>query len=114
MLVGSECFRVKREMNVFERNIVGREWDGVRSAASAVGLIIINMLYRREAFFLIFKLDLSAIEAMTQLLRTRFACTSIDDCSFPGLHHIDSKASMFSSVVCRIVFPSFKAKKTCR
>lgn len=49
--MGSECFRVKREMNVFERNIVGREWDGVRSAASAVGLIIINMLYRREAVF---------------------------------------------------------------
>lgn len=49
--MGSECFRVKREMNVFERNIVGREWAGVRSAASAVGMITINMLYRREPGF---------------------------------------------------------------
>lgn len=51
LLVGSECFSVKREMNVFERNIVGREWDGVHSAASAVGGITINMLCGREVVF---------------------------------------------------------------
>jgi len=33
-------------MSIFERNIVGREWDGVCSAASAVGFITINMLCR--------------------------------------------------------------------
>lgn len=74
LLVGSECFSVKREMNMFERNIVGREWDGVCAAASAVSMITINMLCGREVEFLNFKLDLRAIKNATLLLRTRLTC----------------------------------------
>lgn len=35
-------------MNVFERNIVGREWNSVCSAACEVDFITINMMCRGD------------------------------------------------------------------
>lgn len=92
-------------MIAFERNIVGREWDGVHSAASAVEGITINMLCRREVgfFFFNFKLDLRDIKDVTLLFRTRFTCVSIEDCFCPRLrqwlpHLLSSNHALFSGM----------------